>query len=37
VALRRAAPGLRVLDVERNHFGIITDDGVVAAVGELLG
>jgi pimeloyl-ACP methyl ester carboxylesterase len=36
VALRRAAPGLRVLDVERNHFGIITDDGVVAAVGELL-
>jgi len=36
-ALHRAAPGVRVLDVKRNHFGIITDDGVVAAVGELLG
>jgi len=36
VDLRRAAPGMRVLDVDRNHFGIMTDDGMVAAVGELL-
>jgi len=30
-------PGLRVVEVERNHFGIVTDDGAVAAVAELLG
>jgi hypothetical protein len=36
VALQRTAPGLRVLDVDRNHFGIMTDDGMVAATRELL-
>jgi pimeloyl-ACP methyl ester carboxylesterase len=36
-AFRGAAPGLRVVEVARNHFGILTDDGAVAAVAELLG
>jgi len=36
LALQRAAPGVRVIDVDRNHFGIMTDDGVVAATGGLL-
>jgi pimeloyl-ACP methyl ester carboxylesterase len=37
VAFRGAAPGLRVVEVERNHFGVMTDDGVVAAIADLLG
>ncbi|HEX4251974.1 MAG TPA: alpha/beta hydrolase [Pseudonocardia sp.] len=36
-AFQGAAPGLRVLAVERNHFGIMTDDGAVAAIADLLG
>jgi pimeloyl-ACP methyl ester carboxylesterase len=36
VDFRRAAPGLRVVDVDRNHFGIMTDDGAVTSIRELL-
>lgn len=37
VAFRGAAPGLRVVEIERNHFGIMTDEGAATAVAELLG
>jgi pimeloyl-ACP methyl ester carboxylesterase len=33
---RQAAPQLRVVELESNHFGIMTDDCVVAAISELL-
>jgi len=36
VAFQRAAPGLRVIEVDRNHFGIMTDDGAATAIRELL-
>jgi pimeloyl-ACP methyl ester carboxylesterase len=29
-------PSARLLELDRNHFGVLTDDRVVAAVGELL-
>ena len=35
-AFRRVAPGLRVVEVDSNHFGIITADGAVTAIAELL-
>ena len=37
VSFRGAAPGLRVVEIERNHFGIMTDEGAAADVAELLG
>jgi pimeloyl-ACP methyl ester carboxylesterase len=33
---RQAAPRLRVLELDSNHFGIMTDDRAVAAISELL-
>jgi pimeloyl-ACP methyl ester carboxylesterase len=36
VAFQRAAPGLRVIEVDRNHLGIMTDDGAATAIRELL-
>jgi pimeloyl-ACP methyl ester carboxylesterase len=36
VEFRRAAPKARVIDVAVNHFGVMTDETVAAAVAELL-
>jgi pimeloyl-ACP methyl ester carboxylesterase len=36
VTFQRAAPGLRVIEVDRNHFGIMTHDGAATAIRELL-
>jgi pimeloyl-ACP methyl ester carboxylesterase len=33
---RQAAPQLRVVELDSNHFGIMTDDRAVAAISELL-
>jgi hypothetical protein len=35
-ALRRAVPHLRMLELDRNHFGVLTDERTAAAVAELL-
>lgn len=35
-ALRAAVPHLRLVEVDRNHFGAVTDDRTVAALQELL-
>lgn len=36
-ALRQAVPQLRLLELEHNHFGALTDDRTVAAIRELMG
>jgi pimeloyl-ACP methyl ester carboxylesterase len=35
-AFRRAAPAARIVEVDRNHFGIMTDDRTVKAIADLL-
>ena len=35
-ALRAAVPGIRVVDVERNHWGVVTDPGAAEAIADFL-
>ncbi|MGH3922672.1 MAG: alpha/beta fold hydrolase [Pseudonocardiaceae bacterium] len=35
-AIQQAVPTLRVVELDRNHFGIMTDDRSVAAISQLL-
>lgn len=35
-AIQQAVPALRVVELDRNHFGVMTDDRSVAAISQLL-